>query len=241
MLIATWNLNNRVGTVPFRPEAADAAIALQADVLVFNEYYPQGHSAAFANSLKMAGWQHQEMSKDTGVKANRVLIASRLPLKQLDLKLPDFDQQFPANLLCVTVPANGISIIGVRVPWYAKETIGLACRSWDWIVSTAASLVDSPAIILGDLNAGLKSSKSRGGDHLRSILLSGWHRAIPQGPASFISDKGHTSEIDHILGTSACQFSEARYVTCVDQHILAGTRTAISDHAALIARVEVCG
>ena len=43
MLIATWNLNNRVGKVRFRPEAASAAIALGADVLVFNEYYPKDH------------------------------------------------------------------------------------------------------------------------------------------------------------------------------------------------------
>ena len=34
---ATWNLNNRVGMVGFRPEAANVAIALEADVLVFNE------------------------------------------------------------------------------------------------------------------------------------------------------------------------------------------------------------
>ena len=40
MKIAAWNLNNRVGKVPFRLEAATAAIAVGADIFVFNEYYP---------------------------------------------------------------------------------------------------------------------------------------------------------------------------------------------------------
>jgi hypothetical protein len=55
MLIATWNLNNRVGKVRFRPEAASAAIALGADVLVFNEYYPQEHEPTFVRTLHDAG------------------------------------------------------------------------------------------------------------------------------------------------------------------------------------------
>jgi len=40
MPIATWNLNNRVGKVPFQQRAADAAVALDADVIAFTEYYP---------------------------------------------------------------------------------------------------------------------------------------------------------------------------------------------------------
>jgi len=80
MLIATWNLNNRVGKVRFRPEAASAAIAIGADVLVFNEYYPQEYGTAFCRALHDERWSHQEESKDTAEKANRVLIASRFPL-----------------------------------------------------------------------------------------------------------------------------------------------------------------
>jgi len=37
MRLATWNLNNRVGKVPFRPEAAQAAIALDVDLMVLTE------------------------------------------------------------------------------------------------------------------------------------------------------------------------------------------------------------
>jgi hypothetical protein len=38
MKIAAWNLNNRVGKVPFRLEAAALAITVDADIYVFNEY-----------------------------------------------------------------------------------------------------------------------------------------------------------------------------------------------------------
>jgi hypothetical protein len=208
MLIATWNLNNRFGKVRFRPEAASAAIALGADVLVFNEYYLQDHGATFAHTLHVAEWAHQEISKDTGEKANRVLIASRLPLRPLDIQLPDFDLQFPSNVLCVSVPSLGISIVGVRVPWYEGQDVGLVANAWEWLEATAASLLDQPSIILRDLNAGLKSNRSRGGDNFRSILQSGWHRAMPKETDSFYSKHG-----DHILGTSLCSFRNARYVT----------------------------
>jgi hypothetical protein len=39
--IATWNLNHRCGKTRFRPEAVNAIAALQADVVVLTEYYPQ--------------------------------------------------------------------------------------------------------------------------------------------------------------------------------------------------------
>lgn len=89
MLIATWNLNNRIGNRRFHPDTANAAIALDADVLVFNEYYPKEKDAKFCHSLHEAGWLHQAKSKNTGEKANRVLIASRFPLQLLNICLPD--------------------------------------------------------------------------------------------------------------------------------------------------------
>lgn len=239
MLIATWNLNNRVGKVRFRPEAASAAIALGADVLVFNEYYPQEHEPIFVRTLHDAGWSHHENSKDTGEKANRVLIASRLPLLPLDIRLPDFDRQFPSNVLCVRVPSAGISIVGVRVPWYDRQDVGLVVHAWEWLESTAAALSNQPSIILGDLNVGLKSSRSRGGEHFRRILRSGWQRAAPNETASYFGDDVHHSEIDHVLGTNLCGFNNARYVTELDGYLFAGGNDSISDHAALLAEVSV--
>ena len=80
MLVDTWNLNNRVGMVGFRPDAANAAIALGADVLVFNEYYPQQHEATFGRTLHDAGWSYQEMSRDMNHRAQWTYASSvRMP------------------------------------------------------------------------------------------------------------------------------------------------------------------
>lgn len=50
----------------FRPEAAAAACALDADVLVFTEYFPQDHHQRFLDDLAAAGWTHTLLSTDTG-------------------------------------------------------------------------------------------------------------------------------------------------------------------------------
>lgn len=240
MLIATWNLNNRVGKTTFQPDAANAAISLGADVLVFTEYYPQEHHVVFAKTLRDAGWSHQHISKNAGTKpANLVFIASRLSLQPLDVRLPDFDQQFPSNVLCVRVPSVAISIVGIRIPWYENGEMPLVIRAWDWLQSAAADLKNQPAIILGDLNVQLKSPRSRGGEHFRNLLASGWQRAIPKDGSSFVGDSGTPSEIDHILGTSACGFSNARYATEHAGYRFSGGEGAISDHAALLAEVRV--
>ncbi len=237
MLIATWNLNNRVGMVRFRPDAANAAIALGADVLVLTEFYPQEHEASFADALHRAGWAHQAISKVTGAKANRVLIASRHPLEPLDIRLPDFDLQFPSNVLGVCIPAAGVSIVGVRIPWYVKQEAGLVFNAWDWLEGIAAFFLNQPSVILGDLNVGLKSRRSRGGEHFRRILSLGWRRATPVGTASYFGAGERRSEVDHILGNGLCHIQNARYVTDLDGHILAGRSDAISDHAALMAEI----
>lgn len=236
MYIATWNLNHQAGNRRVRLEAAETAITLGADVLVFTEFFPREHEARFRASLANAGWSEQLMSALPGEIAgqckepepNRVLIASRFPLAPMTLELSTFDRQFPANLLGVTLPSLGLTILAVRVPAYGDKTSHLLFSAWDWIEATAASLRTRPAIIIGDLNVQVSSIPSRGGAHFRRILANGWHRAAPGG-ATFFGYKGKTSEIDHVLSTSHCILGDA---TCVQN-------SAISDHAALVCRVEL--
>ena len=236
MRIATWNLNNRVGTVTFRPEAANAAIAINADVLVFTEYYPQAHHLRFARVLEDAGWEHQLLSEETSESANHVFIAARCLLEPLNLDLPNFDLQFAPNLLGAIVPSFGVSLVGVRVPWYDSRQ--LVFSAWDWLAAAAASLKHCPAIILGDLNVSLTSDIARGGNHFRRVLESGWHRATPTGGASYYGRGDGRSEIDHILGTNLCEFGETEYIMKSGAFELAGAKHAISDHAALVTRVK---
>ena len=234
MKIAAWNLNNRVGKVPFRLEAAAAAIAVDADFFVFNEYYPQSHGKAFQAELESAGWVHQALSVQTDEKANRVLIASKIPIAPLPLTMPAFDQQFQSNLLGVKILDMNVSLLGLRMPWYKSKA--LVTSAWGWLEETAASLISQPSIIIGDFNATEQSSAGRGGEHFRRIIQSGWQRATPSG-SSYFGKNGKTSTIDHLLSTRGCIVESVKYTTQIDQHSLAGTVGAISDHAMIVGTI----
>jgi endonuclease/exonuclease/phosphatase family metal-dependent hydrolase len=239
MRLAAWNLNNRVGKVRFRLEAAAAACALDADVLVFTEYFPQDHHQRFLDDLAAAGWMHTLLSRDTGERANRVLIASRLHLEQDDLELPDFDLQFPANILAARLPAVGIRLLGLRVPWYGNSDPQKLLRCWEWIEATAATLRNTPAVIVGDFNVRLSSAAGRGGDHFRRMMQNGWQRAEPSAGHSYFGRGGVRSEIDHALSTVGCEMQDAEYIMRARTFELAGSSSAISDHAALRVNIAV--
>jgi endonuclease/exonuclease/phosphatase family metal-dependent hydrolase len=233
--LATWNLNNRVGKVRFRLEAARAAVALGADVIAFTEYFPREQEPTFLGILEGGGWLHQHVSREPPHEiANCVLIVSKVPMEPLELALPTFDRQFPANILCVSLPSLGLSIVGVRVPYYVAETRPLFLAAWDWIEQTAAALRNRPAVILGDFNIAEQAPRAKGGEHFRRILSNSWHRAQPQGKVSYFGHNGSRTEIDHIIATTHCSLGGDSYVQASGDLTLAGGPGAISDHAALV-------
>ncbi len=231
--VAVWNLNHRVGMTAFQPQAPAAAMALDTDVLVFNEFYPGKHESFFLGQLADAGWHHQQLSADTGEKANRVLVASRVPIEPMALTLPSFDRQFPANIAAVLVPSIGVKLIGLRVPMYQKATAGLLPRAWDWLENTAHALVNQPVVMVGDLNTSIHATGSRLRPQFQRILASGWRRAEPADGPSYFGTNGATSEIDHVLHTQHIGVTGARFVRTVGGYSLAGRSGAMSDHAAL--------
>jgi endonuclease/exonuclease/phosphatase family metal-dependent hydrolase len=238
VLIATWNLNHSVGKTRFRAEAVNAVAALQADVVVLTEYYPgyypRDYESVFRADLSKAGW-HLLASEIVGEIANRVLIASRFPLEPFPLRLPDFDRQFSPQILCVTIPAAGVRVLGIRIPAYIGEDKPYISRSWDWLESTLSGLHDMPTIVAGDFNVNVDSPRAKGGDHFRRILANGWRRSAPKGQGSYFGPNGRRAEIDHILCNSGLSFTDARYVTEAGRFQLAGTAGALSDHAVVLA------
>jgi hypothetical protein len=182
-----------------------------ADVLVFTEFFPREYEKLFRATLSNAGWTEQLISEQPRQIANRVLIASKLPLSPMTLDLPTFDQQFPANILGVQLPSLGLSIVGVRVPAYSSKTrtAHLLFPAWDWLETTAASLKSSPAVIIDDLNIQTSSGASRAGDHFRRILANGWHCAAPGG-ATFFGHKGRPAKLITSLQQTAA-FSAMRH------------------------------
>jgi len=237
MLIATWNLNNRVGKTRFRHDAAGAVAALQAAVVVLSEYYPREQHERFLANLEAAGYPYSLASDNHGEIANRILIASRFAIKKLPLETPAFDRQFPSNILSVSVADTGVQLLGIRIPAYGPSKRAQLCAAWDWLERTVNAFKETPAVVLGDLNADPAASKARGGEYFRRILRNGWHRATPPGGTSYFGLGNRRSEIDHILANAGCSFANPRYVTEVGGFKLAGTPDAISDHAALLANV----
>lgn len=240
MLLATWNINNRVGKVRFRPEAALAVGALGVDVMVLTEYFPQPqHHDRFCEALANAGLAQQILSPDPGERANRVLIASRLPIEYDQFAPPDFDRQFPANIAGIYLPTLGLRVLGVRVPAYVSGQGVMLSRSWGWLEGFAASRRNTPAVIIGDLNTQIASRKASGGS-LRRLLANGWVRAQPVAGHSYFGHSGARTEIDHLLATTCCTIREARYETSLAGFAFANAPSALSDHAVLIAEVGLC-
>lgn len=236
MRIATWNLDHRLGTQPCRLEAADAAIALDADAVFFTEYFPRGQEPVFLSRLARRGWSAQVISLGSREPANRVLGVSRVPMKAESFARPSGDTQFAANVLRVRFPGSGLRVLALRVPAYDARQHALTEAAWDWIEAQANALAGGPAAILGDFNAGPDSPRHRGGDHLRRIVATGWQLATPQG-ASYYGLNGRTRVIDHLLASPRCAVSRAAFVAATGSHELAGSPSALSDHAALVAVV----
>lgn len=154
MNIATWNLHNQAGTRIVFPEAAHAAIALGADVIVFTEYFPREHDNQIRSTLSQGGWSNQCISEDPTGKENRVLIVSKSPMAPMIFDRPSLeDRQLCANVLGVELTSLGISVLGVRIPAYEPEIARLRIPAWGWLEKTATSLNGRPSVIIGDLNA----------------------------------------------------------------------------------------
>ena len=64
-------------------------------------------------------------------------------------------------------------------------------------------------------------------------------QATPSGGATFFGHSGQTSEIDHILATDHCVLTDAKSIQSAGGFTLCGSSGAISDHAALVAQVEL--
>jgi endonuclease/exonuclease/phosphatase family metal-dependent hydrolase len=188
--------------------------------------------------LASRGFAHQVASEPpAGARANRVLVASRVPIESYQLDVPAIDIHLPANVVAVRVSHLDLTIVAVRVPWYAGKDAPNLMRTWEWLSAVAADNNDRPTVLMGDLNVSMASPAARGASHFRSILENGWKRA-PSGP-TYLGNGGKGSEIDHILATEQCVLTNSTVVSMVGQYELAGTSGAISDHAALMCDVSV--
>lgn len=237
MRIAIWNVNHRVGRTTFRPEAAHAACALNADLICLNEFYPKAQEGSFRRVLFDSGYCHQLISPaaPNGILANRVLIASRRPIEKVELQVPTHEPHLRTNVLGVLV--EGLTIVSMRVPAYDGLEAPHLLAAWEWICEVAARLCEQPAIILGDLNASLNSLGYQKGRHLQAILENGWTRVAMEGP-TYHGRNGVRTEIDHVLVTRHCRATHPVVLTGIGEYTLCGQANSISDHAVLMCDLE---
>lgn len=228
MIVGTWNVNHRAGKTRFRPEAADAVAAIGADILVITEFFPRNAEAVFREVVAAAGWCHQLASGDPDGRANRVLIASRVPLEAIDPRAPAIDEHLPSNVIAARIPDADVLLIGLRVPWY-RDAASRA-KVWNWIETRASELSSLPSLLIGDFNVPRESLS------VRRILDAGWTLADVRD-ATFFGHRGTTSTIDHIFATPDLRMTEARAITHAGPFDLAGSRTALSDHAVVTCSV----
>ena len=230
--IMCWNVNHRTGRTTYYPEAAGAAMATGADVLVFTEFFPQHRLERFTSQLHEGGWVHQALSSNAGVRANQVLVASRRPIVVRELPPSAVDQHLVANTLRLQVDGC-LELLCARMPTYTGSQRSAA---WDWLTAVANDARQrGKAMLIGDLNTGLLAATPM--PQFLSLCAT-WNRLQPTGRGSFFGKSGNVSEIDHAL-TSGATDGTAWYVRRAGEFCLAGSDDALSDHAGLFVQLDL--
>jgi len=237
MRLVAWNLNHRTRSKPIVPGVAEALLALEPDWLVLTEYVAHESHETFFDRLATAGIHYVCVSEHSA-KNNRVVIASRRPLVPGAIQAPAVDEAMPSNALHVACPADGIEILGVRLPDYSKYP-PLRRGWWDWLTMTADSVVDRPFIIAGDFNTDAGYPVARCGDRLQRLVDSGWRHAVPAEGSSYWTLNGLGKRIDHAFVSRHFRVADVRYVTeSAGQRLVGKPSVALSDHAALALDLE---
>lgn len=228
LTVTCWNVNHRTGRTPYHAEAAAAAMATGADVLVFTEFYPQAGLERFTSELREGGWTHQALSVEGEGRANRILAASRRPLVARTLPPTAVDEHLITNTLWLEVDSE-LQLLCSRMPTYEGQP---RQEAWNWLVRLAEEVRGyGPSLLIGDLNTSLRTKAQV--PQFMSLCVS-WDRLQPLGRGSFF--KGDLrSEIDHAFIAGPVD-ATAWYTLSADDYVLAEQPGALSDHAA----VSVC-
>jgi endonuclease/exonuclease/phosphatase family metal-dependent hydrolase len=209
--------------------------ALAPDLTVLTEYIPSDSHMRFMQALGSMGLTHTRLSVDVP-KENRVLIASRWPLEDGDIRAPPIAPSVPSNALHVCVPERGIEVLGIRVPDYSRQP-PIRRQCWEWLLSAGRAMSARASVIVGDLNTDPSYPRARCGDRIAQLVAAGFTAASPAEGASYWTPRGHGVRIDHAFTSKSVTFLRAEYVTQVGNHLLARSRDAYSDHAALLVEI----
>lgn len=241
--IATWNVNHRAVCKTIPSTIAPAIISTDADILVFTEFVhsdTKEDRKAFYDQLVDAGYTNQILSSLTA-KQNHILIASRTPIVQGDLKAPaTIHRAVASNFLHVKCLENSAEIIGIRVPDYSKTKFKeIAQDYWRWFSSFAHEIAGRSIIMTGDFNIDLEKKRYKFRHHLTDLLENGWQIASPKERASYYANRNNAPHrLDHTFLTEGFEVIDSSYVQQVGSLWKCGeNKYKEPDHSILVVEV----
>jgi endonuclease/exonuclease/phosphatase family metal-dependent hydrolase len=126
-----------------------------------------------------------------------------------------------------------LDVLGIRIPDFSRAP-RLRRATWDWVEAAAASMLDRRAVILGDLNTDPEYPPSRCGERFEKMAAIGFTHATPKDGASYWTLEGEPKRLDHGFVSPRLRIERAAYVAQAGNHVLAGSKPSLSDHAALV-------
>jgi endonuclease/exonuclease/phosphatase family metal-dependent hydrolase len=250
MKLLTWNVNHRVNEKTIPPQMAEAIVSLEPDVFVLTEFVDGPSRESFKSDLKLFGFFHKISDGPKG--QNQILIASRTPLVNGGIHVPQSEQAdppneplipvaFPSNVMHVKVPDKRFDILGLRVPMPLKSVNRRAC--WEWIMATAKENCDLPFVIMGDFNIDRRYSPVKCGKRFDQLANIGMQHAdaVPASDQSYFPlSGGRGTRIDHAFLSRHFINPKARYVSESSDYVFAGKKPgAMSDHAVLLVDADL--
>ncbi len=233
MRLLSWNILQGGGTRA--TGIADAIIEIAPDVVSLQEFRNGKQAHHIVDALDRLNLTHR-LIPDTQARTNAVLMASRYPLTAMPFSEFDRDDIQPhlAISAIINTPALDIRILAAHFPHKKKQIPYFAA------LLDNPELLETPAMIIGDLNCGIpfedSDTKTFTNTHLfQSLLQRGWDDVWreQQGKQAreftWISPRGNGYRYDHCL----CNAHLKPYLSTVNYaHNL--RESHLSDHSALV-------
>ena len=238
MRVLTWNLNHRARKRRIADWIAEAVVEQRPDIVVLTEYVEGDDHAKFLDKLGADGLAHSKVSPST-TGHNQVLIAARSPLAIGSLR-PDLNHPAVAPNFLHVRTEEGIDVLGFRMPTPLRLADGCSKRQvWEWLIESAQSVADRPAVLIGDFNTALNDAKGFCGDCVAALPAQDWRHAQPATGFSWTTGKpGGERRIDHAFLSLRMRAASAQYLWDFRKYPnAASARVGIPDHAMLVVDV----
>lgn len=218
---------------------ADAIVEIAPDIVSLQEFRNGKHAPHIVDALDSLSLTYR-LIPDTEARTNAVILASRYPLTAIPFSNIDSDDIQPhlAISAVINAPAFDFKILAAHLP-HKKKQIPYFTALLD-----NPELLETPAMIIGDLNCGIpfkdSDTKTFSNTHLfQSLLQRGWddvwreHHGQEAREFTWISPRGNGYRYDHCL----CNEQLKPYISTINyEHNL--RESHLSDHSGLVIDFE---